>query len=146
MEINITRFFKSANPNDYSGSIATHGPNAGPNTWGSAVSAFEKYPLINNNSKRIALRKHLAGFGAWEDSEINAWGNAQLNAMFLQLVSADMFAELLPAAFSADDGQQQQETCRADNLPRRQLAGYGSQAIVRTDKSDSFVALDLRFD
>ena len=90
MEINITRFFKSANPNDYSGSIATHGPNAGPNTWGSAVSAFEKYPLINNNSKRIALRKHLAGFGAWEDSEINAWGNAQLNAMFLQLVSADM--------------------------------------------------------
>ena len=90
MEINITRFFKSANPYDYSGSIATHGPNAGPNTWSAAVSAFEDYPLINSNKKRTALRKHLSGFGAWEDSEIDAWGNAELNAMFLQLVSADV--------------------------------------------------------
>ena len=90
MEINITRFFKEANSHDYSKSIATDGPNAGPNAWGAAVSAFEKYPLINSNKKRTALRKHLAKFGAWEDFEINAWGNAELNAMFLQLVSMDM--------------------------------------------------------
>lgn len=131
MEINITRFFKSANPYDYSGSIATHGPNAGPNTWRSAVSAFGQYPLINNNSKRNALRLHLAGFGAWKDSEINAWGNAQLNAMFLQLVSADMNESGLD--ISAPDWEQYQKDAEAGQI---------SGAIFVADDGDIYYGFE----
>lgn len=90
MEINITHFFKNANTNYYSGSIATHGPNVGPSTWRAAVSAFDEYPLINSDEERAALRKHLSTFGDWGDHEINALGDAELNAMLVQLVSMDV--------------------------------------------------------
>lgn len=114
MEINITRFFKQANSHDYSGSIATHGPNAGPDTWNAALSDFQVHPLINSNSKRAALRTYLAGFGAWGDSEIKAWGNAELNAIFLQLVSGDINESGLDV--SAPDWAQYQADSQAGQI------------------------------
>lgn len=90
MEINITKFFEAATPGNYSGSIATHGKNAARDTFNAAVSEFENYPLINSKTKRAALRGHLLSYGAWDKSEIDSWTNAELNAMFLQIISADM--------------------------------------------------------
>jgi hypothetical protein len=75
MEINITKFFKDAAPMDYSASRAEIGDN---------------FNFIDTEDKRQGLRDHMAGFGAWNDTEIAAWTDTELNALFLQLVAGDV--------------------------------------------------------
>lgn len=90
MDINITEFFNNAAPMDYSASIAEIGNNAGADTWQAAVDDSEDYFMVDDDEKREAFRKHVKGFGAWSDSEIEAWSDNQLNALFIQMVSGDM--------------------------------------------------------
>src|SRR5258707_437261 len=46
MEIDITDFVTNAETWDFSGSVATHGPNAGPNTWANAKRETASSPLL----------------------------------------------------------------------------------------------------
>lgn len=90
MEINITKFFKEAEPMQYSASVAEYGDNAGKITWGNALAASNEYNYLDDDEKRQAFRDHVKGFGAWSVEEITAWSDNELNALFIQMVSGDM--------------------------------------------------------
>jgi len=90
VEINITNFFENAAPMDYSASIAEIGASAGEDTFQAAKDDTDQYNMINTEEKRGVFREYVAKFGAWEEEEITAWDNIELNALFIQLVSGDI--------------------------------------------------------
>lgn len=90
MEINITNFYRNACPKDYSASIAEIGRNAGPDTWRAANEDSADYPILDNEEKREAFREYIAGFGAWDDTEIAGFTDTELNALCIQFVSSDI--------------------------------------------------------
>lgn len=90
MEIDITDFFNNAAPMDYSASVMEIGRNAGPDTWRAAVEDSPDHMMIDTDDKRESFKAHIRGFGAWDDAEIAAWSDVELNALFLQMVSGDM--------------------------------------------------------
>ena len=91
MEINITQFYNDANPATYSASVAELGDNAGRITWDNAVqrSALGSM-LLDTPDKLEAMRAWAKSSGGWNDAEIAAWSDVELNALFIQLVSGDM--------------------------------------------------------
>lgn len=90
MEIDITDFFNTAAPMDYSASVAEIGRDAGPSTWRAANDDSADYPIIDTDEKREAFRAFVRSAGAWSDEEINAWSNIELNALAIQWISGDM--------------------------------------------------------
>ena len=90
MEIDITEFFNSAEPYEFSASVAERGQNAGRDTWRNAVTEGTDSPLLTTQNQIDALRDYAEGFGAWEDDEIAAWSDSECNALFIQLISGDM--------------------------------------------------------
>jgi hypothetical protein len=90
MQINITRFFNEAPVFDFSHSQMEGGPNAGPETWNNAKDAAAESPLLTTPEQLDALREYVKGFGAWDDEEIAAWSDNEVNALFIQLLSGDM--------------------------------------------------------
>lgn len=90
MELDITQFFATAAPRDYSASVAEIGASAGADTWRAACDDFEEYPLLDTDEKREAFRAFVRASGGWEDTEIAAWCDAELNALCIQWVSGDM--------------------------------------------------------
>ena len=86
MEIDITDFVLHSDPSYYSASAAELGRDAGRITWRNALSGPEVLPrdAVDN------LRDYMRGFGAWDDAEIDAWSQAECNAMFVQEISARM--------------------------------------------------------
>lgn len=90
MEINITTFFNNAAPMDYSASVAEIGRNAGADTWNAAKEDAPDYLMLDDADKLDAFRAYVKGFGAWDDAEIAAWSDIEVNALFLQMVSGDM--------------------------------------------------------
>ncbi len=80
MEIDITRFFYNAEPFDFSGSRLERGNNAAQETWDNALEEAERRPLLTTNDQLDALRDHMRGFGAWDDTEIADWTKMQCNA------------------------------------------------------------------
>ena len=90
MELNITRFFTEATPRDYSASVAEIGANAGADTWRAAMDDSPDYMLLDDDEKREAMREHIKGFGAWDDTEIAAMTDTALNALCLQMIAGDI--------------------------------------------------------
>lgn len=75
------------------GSKATHGANAGPDTWAAATAfAAEKAPMMTAE-QREAFRDYMKGFGAWDADEIAGWSDVECDALLTQLVTGD-FREL----------------------------------------------------
>lgn len=89
-EIDITDFVTNTDTWKFSGSIATHGPNAEPNTWNNAVREATESPLLKTEEELDALRQWAKETGAWDDEHIAAWSPEECNALFIQLVSGDM--------------------------------------------------------
>lgn len=87
MEINITQFYNDANPATYSASMAELGDNAGRITWNNAMGAPA---LLDTPDKLEAMRAWAKSSGGWDDAEIAAWSDLELNALFIQLVSGDI--------------------------------------------------------
>lgn len=87
MELNITRFFNEAAPRDYAASIAEIGLNAGADTWRAAMDDSPDYMLLDDDEKREAMREHIRGFGAWDESEIAAFTDTALNALCIQMIA-----------------------------------------------------------
>jgi hypothetical protein len=85
MEINITSF--DAPAFDYSHSIAEGGTNAARNTWNAALNGPR---LLTTDAALDAMRAWAGRTGAWEETEIAAWDDTELNALFVQLVSGDI--------------------------------------------------------
>ena len=91
MEIDITEFFKSlVCPQWYSASILELGQNAATITWEHAKNDSKNFNLLPTEAMKEAFKGHVRGFGAWNDEEINAWDNTELNALFLQLIAGDV--------------------------------------------------------
>ncbi len=91
MEINITQFFKNAQPCLYSASVAETGlQNIGAHTWSKAVDAFGEFPIITTDEQREAFKAYAAEFGAWDEVERNAWSHEEINALAIQFVSSVM--------------------------------------------------------
>jgi hypothetical protein len=90
MEIDITVFVTGVETWDFSGSIATHGPNAGPNTWRAAKKQAADSPLLETEEQLQAMRDWALSSGGWDEKEIDAWSDEDLNALFIQLISGDM--------------------------------------------------------
>lgn len=90
LELNITRFFKEASPNDYSASQMELGDKAGEITWNHAVEDSLEYLILDNEEKRENFRKFVKGLGAWSDEEIASWSDTELNALLLQSISGDI--------------------------------------------------------
>jgi len=90
MELNITEFFKKADPHVYSGSIATHGENVAKETYGAAVADSSTWNILNTPEKIEAAKKYFKTFGAWDGDEIAAWSDFQLNALMIQFISSEM--------------------------------------------------------
>lgn len=92
MDINITRFFNEAAPNDYQKSIAEAGPTAGPDSWNASLGDVAEFggPMLSTPEQLQAMRDHVRGFGAWDDEDLAAWGCDELNALFIQIVAGDM--------------------------------------------------------
>lgn len=70
------------------------GDNAGQITWRNCLALAERHPLIDDTNRDDA-RDHLADYGAWERSEIDAWTDVEISAMIWQEAAADYrdFAE-----------------------------------------------------
>lgn len=90
MEINITQFFNTAAPMDYSASQADIRQNAGADTWRAACDDSADHMMLDTDEKREAFRQYAKGFGAWSEEDITAWSDIELNALFIQMVSAAM--------------------------------------------------------
>lgn len=90
MELNITEFYNTAGMIDYAASVAEIGENAGVDTWQAACEDSNDYMILDNEEKREAFRQYVKGFGAWDDSEIAAWSDIELNALLLQMIAGDV--------------------------------------------------------
>ena len=55
MELNITRFYNTARPRDYSASVAERGNNAGPATWLAAYDDSHNYMMLDTADKLQAM-------------------------------------------------------------------------------------------
>lgn len=89
-ELDVTRFFIEAAPMDYSASKAEIGEDAGPATWQAACDDSEDYPLLTNDEQRDEFRRFVLHSGGWNEEEINAWSDTELNALCIQWVAGDM--------------------------------------------------------
>jgi hypothetical protein len=89
MEIDITEFVNNEDSSQYSASAMEFGPDAARITWRNACEQAMQTPLLAEE-QLDALRDHVRGFGAWEDTEIDAWNATECNALFIQLISGDM--------------------------------------------------------
>jgi hypothetical protein len=101
MELDITRFFNEACPMDYSASRAELGQDAGKITWNAAVDDAAEYEILPDDKARDAFRDHVRDFGAWDDEEIAAWSNDELNALCMQMVAGDI-REMLGVSSSGE--------------------------------------------
>lgn len=72
----------------YSDSIANSGrENIGKITWENALECEENFITEENKQE---IRDHFASYGAWEEEEISAWSDTELNALLIQFISGDL--------------------------------------------------------
>jgi hypothetical protein len=90
MELNITAVWQSIAPMDYSASRAEIGQSAGPDTWRAACDDSSDYPILDTEEKRAAFRVFVRSSGGWDDDEIKAWSDSELNALCLQWIAGDI--------------------------------------------------------
>lgn len=106
MDINITKFFNNSQPMKYSASVAELGQTAAEQTWGAACDDSVEYMMLDNEEKREAFKKHIADFGSWSEAEVAAWSDAELNALFIQLIAGDMREADLAPNMDAEEWQE----------------------------------------
>lgn len=89
MEIDITTLAKM-NCFTLSHSVAEGGENAGQNTWNASKKQAQNTQILNTPEKLQAMRDFARESGGWNNEEIAAWDENELNALFLQWVSGDV--------------------------------------------------------
>ncbi len=88
-EVNVNRLVTDLEPSDISASVAERGANAGSETWANSMKAVAEYPLLKEN-EREAVRGFFAEFGAWDEEEVAAWSDNELDALVLQFAAGDL--------------------------------------------------------
>lgn len=89
MEINITKYFNNELcPSDFSASVAELGQNAGQLTWSYANEESQDTVLLTTFEQFVAFIEHIDSMGfEYEEHSMNG---AELNALFIQLISGDI--------------------------------------------------------
>jgi hypothetical protein len=90
MEIDITRFVNESTPSHYSASQAELGPDAGRITWDNAKDRAKEMHLLDTPEKLEAMRQFALASGGWNEDEVSAWSDDELNALFIQWISGDI--------------------------------------------------------
>ena len=90
MEINISSFFASEDPRALSASVAEMGESAGRLTWTHAVAQSDPLRYLTTDEAREAFREFVGDSGGWDEEEIRAWPDRELEALFLQWVAGDL--------------------------------------------------------
>lgn len=101
MEIDITRFVKTAEPCEFSASAMELGQDAGKITWNNAKREAADSPLLPVDGLD-EFRRWVKEFGAWSNEEIAAWDIGECNALLIQYISGDL-RELESLCYSDDD-------------------------------------------
>lgn len=91
-ELNITELIRADEfcPYDMSNNRATLGDDAGKLTWAASVECAKEIALLDSDEKREAFREFVRGSGGWNDEEIAAWDDTELNALCLQWIAGDI--------------------------------------------------------
>lgn len=101
MEVNITKFAKTADLPIISGSCAELGQDAARFTWNNAKEEA-RHNRVLRPDQYDEFRRWIKGFGAWSESEIAAWTHDECNALLLQFIAGDL-RELQALAPSDED-------------------------------------------
>ena len=115
MELNITHFFTTASPMDYSASAAEIGQDAARVTWRAACDDSADYPMLETDETRDEFRRYVRGFGAWTEEEIAQWSDTELNALLIQLIAGDIREAGLDT--DAPDWEQYRNDSEAGRVP-----------------------------
>lgn len=65
------------------------GQNAGRNTWHASLEAAEDTALLDTPEKLHAMRDFARESGGWNEEEVDAWSDLEVNALFLQWIAGD---------------------------------------------------------
>ena len=133
MEINITSILRDVDTWPLSGSIVTHGPNAGAETWAASKAQAKETPLLDTEEKLDAMRDFARSSGGWTREEIEAWDDDELNALFLQWVAGDL------RELGADECDF--EDIPWDEIEERQREGQAPSNIYRGGEDQVFFYL-----
>ncbi len=107
-ELEITSLFADDSafcPFDLSNNRATLGDNAGALTWQASIEYAQntKPPLLDTEEKKEAFRDFIKGSGGWNEKEIAAWSDTELNALCLQWIAGDVREAFGDAEFAEWD-------------------------------------------
>ncbi len=108
-EIEITHLFSEDSPFvpfDLSNNRATLGDNAGALTWRASLETSAEITLLNSEERKDAFRDFVQSSGGWAREEIDAWSDAELNALCLQWIAGDVREAFGDADFSEWDWAQ----------------------------------------
>jgi hypothetical protein len=102
LEIEVTKFVKQEDPNEYSNSVANMGKDAARITWQNAQDCDHSFVTEENKQEFVDYFKE---FGAWTEEEMQEWPINELNALFIQEMSAQIKSEDTCSMFQTDDGK-----------------------------------------
>ena len=90
MEFNVTDIIENHDTAEFSGSVYSSGlDNIGAVTWRRAHEYATESPLATTPDQLAAIADWVAEFGAWDEAEIEAMSDTDLNAMLVQSVAGD---------------------------------------------------------
>lgn len=94
IEIDITHMVEPEDANQIdvsllSGSQADLGSNAAEITWFNSRQLAAQKPLLSADQIEGA-KKYFKGFGAWDDEEIAAWTDLEVQALVVQYIAGDI--------------------------------------------------------
>jgi hypothetical protein len=91
LEIDVTRYLGDDHDlMDYSSSVAESGQNAAKFTWENALAEANDHPLVTKDEELEYVRRWLLDWGAWDQKEVDAMSDKEVNALLLQFVSGDL--------------------------------------------------------
>lgn len=137
MELNITQFFNSCAPMDFSASVAEIGRDAGPSTWRAAREESADSVILDTDEKREAFREFVRSAGAWSDDEIAAWSEVELNALCIQWISGDMRE---PVGFELGPGTTPEQWAEYE---KQCEAGQCAGRIFRADDGEIYFSVGV---
>lgn len=127
MEIDITDFFNNATPSYYSASVHELGPEVDRITWENAVDRADDLSLhdtlLDTEEKRDAFRAFVRSSGGWSDTEIQAWDNIELEALFIQWISGDMREANIAPPMSEEDWADYEQASSEGQVPSNIFRG-----------------------
>lgn len=118
-ELDITDFFRDACAADYSASAMELGQDAGKITWQAACDDSSDWQLLRTDEERAQFRRYVKGFGAWDEEEIAAWSDTELNALCIQFVSGDIRELEALCANDDPDDDERIDFAKAEELAER---------------------------